>query len=66
MTGVQSLVDAKDFSSSLCIQTGSGAEPAYYPVYTDGFSPKNKAELACDADLSPPLVSRTIMSRSYL
>jgi hypothetical protein len=32
MTGVQSLAGAKGFCSSLCVQTGSGAHPASYPV----------------------------------
>jgi hypothetical protein len=32
--GVRSLAEAKDFSCSLCVQTGSGAHPASFPVGT--------------------------------
>jgi hypothetical protein len=38
-----------DFSSSPCIQTGSGAHPASYPMGTGG-----KARPGRDADHSPP------------
>jgi hypothetical protein len=34
--GVRSPAEAEDFSSSLCVQTGSGAHPASYPVGTGG------------------------------
>jgi hypothetical protein len=33
---VRSLTEAKDFLSSLCVQTGSEAYPASYPVGTRG------------------------------
>jgi hypothetical protein len=33
---VRSLADAKDFSSNLCVQTGSGAYPASSPMGTGG------------------------------
>jgi hypothetical protein len=33
------LVEAKDFSSSLCVQTGSGAHPASCQMGTGGLSP---------------------------
>jgi hypothetical protein len=46
---VRSPAEAKDFSSSLCIQTGPGAHPASCPIGTGG-----KALLGCDADRSPP------------
>jgi hypothetical protein len=36
---VQSLTGAEDFSSSPCVQTGSGAHPASYPVGTGGSFP---------------------------
>jgi hypothetical protein len=39
MTGVRSLTEAEDFSSNLCIQTGSGAHPASCTMGTGGFSP---------------------------
>jgi hypothetical protein len=34
--GVRSPAEAKDFSSNLCVQTGSGAHPASCPVGTGG------------------------------
>jgi hypothetical protein len=34
--GVRSPAGAKDFSSSLCVQTGSGAHPASYTMGTGG------------------------------
>jgi hypothetical protein len=43
-----------DFSSSPCIQTGSGAHPASYPMGTGGSFPGGKARLGRDADHSPP------------
>jgi hypothetical protein len=36
---VRSPTEAEDFSSNLCVQTGSGAHPASYTVGTGGFSP---------------------------
>jgi hypothetical protein len=57
-----------DFSSSLCIQTGSGAHPASYPMGTGGSFPGGKARPRRDADHSPThphLVPRLRMSRSY-
>jgi hypothetical protein len=41
----------KDFLSSLCVQTGSGAHPASYPKGTGGPFPGAKAR---DADHSSP------------
>jgi hypothetical protein len=38
-----------DFSSSSCVQTGSGAHPASYPMGTGG-----KARPERDADHKPP------------
>jgi hypothetical protein len=51
---VRSLAEAKDFSSSLYVQTGPGAHPAPYPVGTRGPSPGHKVQLERDADHSPP------------
>jgi hypothetical protein len=47
---------AEDFSSSLCVQTSSGAHPASYPMGTGGPFPggKAKARPGRDADHSPP------------
>jgi hypothetical protein len=46
--GVRSLTGAEDFSSSPCVQTGSGAHPAYYLMGTGG-----KARPGRDADHAP-------------
>jgi hypothetical protein len=46
--GARSLAGAKDFSSSLCVQTGSGAHPASCTMGTGG-----KARPGRDADRSP-------------
>jgi hypothetical protein len=52
--GVLSPVEAEDFSSSLCVQTGSEAQPASYPVGTGGPFTGGKAQLGHDADHSLP------------
>jgi hypothetical protein len=52
--GVRSPAGVKDFSSSLCVQTGSGAHPASCPVGTGGIFPGGKERLGRDADHSPP------------
>jgi hypothetical protein len=44
---------AKDFSSSLCVQTGSGAHPASCTMGTGGPFPGGKARPRRDADHSP-------------
>jgi hypothetical protein len=41
--GVRSPAEAKDFSSILCVQTGSGAHPASCPVGTGGLFPGGKS-----------------------
>jgi hypothetical protein len=51
---VRSPTEAEDFSSSLCVQTGSGAHPASYPVGIGGPFPGGKARPGRDADHSPP------------
>jgi hypothetical protein len=52
--GVLSPAEAKDFSSILCVQTGSGAHSASCPMGTgDPFS-GGKARPGRDADHSPP------------
>jgi hypothetical protein len=51
---VQSPAEARDFSSSLCVQTGSGAHPASCIMGTGGpFPGGNKARPGRDADHSP-------------
>jgi hypothetical protein len=52
--GVRSPAGAEDFSSSLCVQTGSGAHPASCPMGTRGPFPGGKARQGRDADHSPP------------
>jgi hypothetical protein len=49
---------AEDFSSSLCVQTGSGAHPASCPMGTGGSFPGSKARPERDADHSPPSSGR--------
>jgi hypothetical protein len=45
---------AEDFSSSPCVQTGSGAHPTSYPMGTGGPFPGGKVRPGRDADHSPP------------
>jgi hypothetical protein len=52
--GVRLPAGAKDFSSILCVQTGSGAHPASCPMGTGGPFPGGKARPGRDADHSPP------------
>jgi hypothetical protein len=52
--GVRSPAGAKDFSSILFLQTGSGAHPACCTVGTAGPFPEGKARPGRDADHSPP------------
>jgi hypothetical protein len=52
--GVRSPARAKDFSSSLCVQNGSGAHPASCTMGTGGPFPGGKARPGRDADHSPP------------
>jgi hypothetical protein len=52
--GVRSPAGAKDFSSSLCVQTGSGAHPASCTMGTGGPFRGGKARLGRNADHSPP------------
>jgi hypothetical protein len=52
--GVRSSAGAKDFSSSLCVQTGSGAHPASCTMGTGGPFPGVKGRPGRDADHTPP------------
>jgi hypothetical protein len=52
--GVRSAAGAKDFSSILCVQTGSGAHPASCTMGTGGPFSEGKARPGRDADHSPP------------
>jgi hypothetical protein len=62
---VRSTTGAEDFSSSPCVQTGSGAHPASYPMGTGSPFPGGKARPGRDANHSLHLVPRLSMSRSY-
>jgi hypothetical protein len=53
VTEVQSPAEAKDFSSSFCVQTSSEANPAPYPTGTGVPSLEVKGSLCMDADHSP-------------
>jgi hypothetical protein len=53
-TGVRSPTEAEDFSSSLYVQTGSGAHPDSCPMGTEDPFPGGKARPGRDADHSPP------------
>jgi len=62
---VRSLAGTKDFSSVLCVQTGSGAHPASCTMGTGGPFPGGKrAAGAWRWPLIPHLVPRSRMSRS--
>jgi hypothetical protein len=52
--GVRYPAEAKDFSSNLCVQPGSGAHPAFSPMGTGGPFPGGKARPRRNADHSPP------------
>jgi hypothetical protein len=51
--GVRSPPRAKDFSSNLCVQNGSGTHPASCQMGTGGPFPGGKARTGSDADHSP-------------
>jgi hypothetical protein len=51
---VRSPTEADDFSSILCVQTGSGAHPASCLMGTRGSFPGGKVRPGRDADHSPP------------
>jgi hypothetical protein len=58
--GVRSPEGAKDFSSSLCVQTGSGAHPASCTMGAGGPFPGGKARPGRDADHSPPSSAKVV------
>jgi hypothetical protein len=63
--GVRSPAGAKDFSSSLCVQTGSEAHPASCTLGTGGPFPGAKRGRGVTLTTHPHLVPRSRMSRSY-
>jgi hypothetical protein len=52
--GVRSPTEAEDFSSSLCVQSGSGSHLASCSMGAGGLFPGGKARPGRDADHSPP------------
>jgi hypothetical protein len=50
MTGVESLAEANNFLSSVCVQTASDIHPSSYPVGTGGPSLGGKVWPGHDAD----------------
>jgi hypothetical protein len=55
----------EDFSSSLCVQTGSGAHPASCIVGTGGPFPGGKARPERDADHSLPSSAKVVNEELY-
>jgi hypothetical protein len=62
--GVRSQAGVKDFSSNLCVQTGSGAHPASCTVVTGGTFPGVKRGLGVTLTTHPHLVPTSRMSTS--
>jgi hypothetical protein len=58
--GVRSPAEANDFSSVLCFQTGSGANPSSCPIGTGGPFPGGKARPGHYADHSPPSIAEVM------
>jgi hypothetical protein len=65
MTGIRCRAEAKDFSSNLCVQTGSEAHPTSYPMGTGCSLPGVKFGLGVTLTTLPHLVPRSRMSRSH-
>jgi hypothetical protein len=63
--GFRSPAGAKDFSSNLCVQTGSGAHPASCTMGTGGPFPVAKRGWGVTLTTHPHIVPRSRMSRSY-
>jgi hypothetical protein len=62
---VRSLAEAKDFSSSLCVEIGSAAHLASYPMGKWGPFPGVKCSQGMTLTSHPNLVLRSRMNRSY-
>jgi hypothetical protein len=58
--GVRSPAGARDFSSILCVQTGSGVHPDCSPMGTGGPLPGGKARPGRDADHSPQSTAEVV------
>jgi hypothetical protein len=57
---IEAPTEAKDFSCSLCVQTGSGAHPASCTMGTGGPFLGGKARPGRDADHSPPSCAEVV------
>jgi hypothetical protein len=57
-TGVRSPAETNDYSSSLCVQTGSEAHPASCTMGTGGPFPGSKARPGRDTDHSHPSTAK--------
>jgi hypothetical protein len=63
--GVRSTAGAKDFSSNLCVETGSGDHLASCIMGTGGPFPGAKSGRGLTLTTHPDLVPKSRMSRSY-
>jgi hypothetical protein len=63
--GVRFPTEAKDFSSILCVQTGSGVHPASCTIGTGGPFPGGKARPGSHTDHSPPSSADVINKWNY-
>jgi hypothetical protein len=61
LAAFRSPAGAKDFSSNLYVQTGSGAHPTSCPVGTGGPFPSRKAWPGRDAGHSPPSSAEVVI-----
>jgi hypothetical protein len=61
MTGVRYMTEAKDLSSSVCVQTSSETHPASYPIGTGGRGGEGVTQIT-----HPNLVQRSRTRRSYI
>jgi hypothetical protein len=57
--------EADNFSSNLCVQTGTGAHPASCTMGTAGPFAGVKRSQVVTLTAHPPLMTRSRMSRSY-
>jgi hypothetical protein len=57
---VRSPAGAKDFSSSFCVQTGSGAHSASCPIASGGPFPRGKVRPGRDTNHSPPSTAEVV------
>jgi hypothetical protein len=64
--GVRSLAEAKDFSSSLCVQTSSEAHPASCPMGTGGPFPGGREQPGRDAHHLPPSSAEVKTKKEYI